>query len=180
MLSTMSTLESSRKPFCRAMTSNQAFTAARASLRLILLSVWLLEIPRNCVRRSGALAGLPAVSCCASAAAMATADSSASLHGQVHPAAVTSGHTAAEILPGRIPSVSLLIAVRLAAPRRHCRARRPIRRRQPAVIPPEFARRVEIARLDTNYTIGLEDHEQLTSARVLVEREYGVQQFVLE
>src|ERR1039458_3783902 len=79
-----------------------------------------------------------------------------------------------------IGSVPRLSAVRLAAPRRHCRARRPIRRRQPAVIPPEFARRVEIARLDTNYTIGLEDHEQLTSARVLVEREYGVQQFVLE
>src|ERR1035438_3025387 len=106
------------------------------------------------------LVPVPGVLCSARAAPTVTPNTSTTRHRQVHPATVASGHNAAEILRGRIPSVSLLIAVRLAAPRRPCRARRPIRRRQPAVIPPEFARRVEIARLDTNYTIGLEDHEQ--------------------
>src|ERR1039458_189507 len=127
------------------------------------------------------LVALPGVPCCARAAPTATPNTSTTRHRQVHPATVASGHNPVEIPTKRISSVPLLCAVRLAALRRRCRCRthRAIRRRQPAVIPPEFARRVEIARWDTHYAIGLEDHEQLTAARVLVEREYRVQQLAV-
>src|ERR1035438_3733896 len=81
-----------------------------------------------------------------------------------------------------IGSVPLLAAVPRAALRRHCGTRQTIRgrSRQPVVIPPKFARRVDIARLETHDALSLEDHEQLTAARVLVQRQGRVDQILPE
>src|ERR1035437_5220617 len=127
------------------------------------------------------LVALPGAPCCARAAPTATPNTSTTRHRQVHPATVTSGQNPVELPTKRISSVPLLCAVRLPPPVPRCRSRPPraIRRSQPVIVSPEFARRVEIARWDTHYAIGLEDHEQLTAARVLVEREYRVQQLAV-
>src|SRR5664280_288360 len=79
-----------------------------------------------------------------------------------------------------IQSVPLVGAIRPAVLGYPRRTRRAIGRHtgQPVVISPKVVCRVDIARLETHDALGLKHHQQLTAARVRVQRQYRVDQIL--